>query len=145
MYYIYTLKIKNKLPCLLTVLTGVVNLLAMIIFIKSGFENLYFIEWTTVGVMNAISLVFTPIYTAKCLEEKWHIFYSTIFKHLLSLIVMSVVFVATVKLFAIDSCIYLILIEILLVMIGVIYHILIVLRKSEIKHLIIKFKSILKR
>lgn len=78
--YTYTLTLKNKIPCYVTILSGLFNVLGMYILLKFTDLGLYAVVGTTtvLGFMNY--LIFTPLYTAHCLNVKWYTFYPGIIR-----------------------------------------------------------------
>ena len=84
LYYIYTLTIKNKIPCLITIGSGVLNVVGMVILIKGTSLGIYSIQLTTAIIMLLISGVSNPIYMAHCLKIKWTSFYPALGRNVLS-------------------------------------------------------------
>lgn len=83
LWYIYTLKIKNRIPCFITIIGGVANVTGMIILLSYTSLGAYAILGTTTVIMSIIYLVFNPIYCSICLQVKFICFYPTIFKNML--------------------------------------------------------------
>lgn len=90
LYYIYTLTVKNKIPCLITIAGGVLNVLGMYFLIKYTSLGIYSIQITTAAIMLFISGVTNPLYMAYCLGAKWFVFYPTLGRNVLSCGVMMV-------------------------------------------------------
>lgn len=136
LYYIYTLTVKNKLPSIITIIGGVINVLAMIVMIKGTKLGIYIVFLTTMIVMLIVNGVTNPIYMAKCLNVKWYTFYPEIFRHLLA------TGAVTLIVFLINSIIKpvnwasLIICALLTVIIGTIVHGLIVFGPKEIIKLV---------
>ncbi|MDY4479877.1 MAG: hypothetical protein SPE33_07570, partial [[Pasteurella] aerogenes] len=82
LYYIYTLKIKNKVPCIITILGGIINIGAMYILLTYTDGGAYIVVGTTAVIMIFINLVTNPLYMCKCMEIKWYTFYPTILKYI---------------------------------------------------------------
>ena len=93
LYYIYTLKIKNKIPCFVTLIGGVLNIGTMYILLKFTNLGVYAIVITTAVIMSLINLVFNPIYMAKVLDIPKKLFYLQLSRHVLSCILMTCVFI----------------------------------------------------
>lgn len=90
LFYCYTLANKVKLPCLITITMGTVNVLSMYILIKYTSLGMYAVVLTTV-ILNCIHFIDTPIYSAYCLKIPYKSFYPTILLHFISLSVLSTV------------------------------------------------------
>lgn len=93
LYYIYTLTIKNKLPCIITILGGVLNVVGMYILLKFTNLGVYAIVLTTAIIMTLINFVFNPIYMAKCLKLPIISFYPQLFRHIISCLIMTICFI----------------------------------------------------
>lgn len=91
-YYIYTLTVKNKIPCWVTIAGGFLNVVAMYFLLKYTYVGPYAIVVTTAVIMISINVFFNPTYAARCLNVSSFILYPTIFRHLISCGVMTIVF-----------------------------------------------------
>ncbi len=78
LYYVYTLEVKNKIPCIITIIGGLVNVIGMYVLLKFTNIGVYAIVITTAVVMNFIGLVTNPLYICKCLCVKKSTFYPDI-------------------------------------------------------------------
>ena len=85
LYYVYTLTVKNKIPCVITIIGGLINVLSMIVLIRFTGLGIYSIVITTAIIMNFIGFVTNPIYVANCLQVKKITFYPEILFNVLSL------------------------------------------------------------
>lgn len=83
LYYVFTLTKKLKLPCIITIIMGLTNVLSMYILIKFTSFGMYAVVLTTM-IINFIHFFDTPIYSAYCLNISISTFYPTILKHLFS-------------------------------------------------------------
>lgn len=94
LYYVFTLTNKLKLPCLITIVSGFLNVVFMYLLIKYTDLGAYAVVFTTL-VLNFVHFFDTPIYSAYCLKEKLSVFYPTIIRHFIScfLMVISMTFV----------------------------------------------------
>lgn len=92
LYYIYTLTVKNKMPCIVTICGGVLNVIGMYVLIKATNLGPFAVVLTTTVIMTAINLVFNPIYMTKCLNLRTVEFYPSLVKHILSCATMTVAF-----------------------------------------------------
>lgn len=79
LYYIYTLTVKNKIPCIVTVLGGILNILGMYLLIGNTNLGAYAVVITTAVIMNFINLVTNPLYMCHCLKVKKTTFYPDLF------------------------------------------------------------------
>ena len=92
LYYIYTLTVKNKIPCFITILGGIVNIISMYLLIKYTHIGIYAVVLTTAVIMTLINFVFNPIYMTKCLKISKMTFYPHLLKHIFSCILMTIMF-----------------------------------------------------
>ena len=91
--YTYTLTLKNKLPCFVTIGSGLLNVIGMYFMLKFTNVGIYSVVITTSILAWMVYFIFTPIYTAHCLKIKWFTFYPTILRVLIaSLICLSICF-----------------------------------------------------
>ena len=84
--YIYTLKMKNKIPCFVTIAGGVANVVGMIVLLTTTSFGEYAVLGTTTVIMTIVYLVFSPIYMSHCLRIQKTYFYPSIIKNLFILI-----------------------------------------------------------
>ena len=89
LYYIYTLKIKQKFPCYVTLLGGLFNVVGMYVLIRYAHMGVYAVAWTTVAVMSFINFVSNPLYMAHVLELPAGTFYPDIARNVLSCAVIT--------------------------------------------------------
>ena len=89
LYYIYTLKLKQKFPCYVTLLGGLFNVVGMYVLIKYAHMGVYAVAWTTVAVMSFINFVSNPLYMAHVLELPAGTFYPDIARNVLSCAVIT--------------------------------------------------------
>lgn len=122
LYYIYTLTVKNKIPCLVTIAGGVLNIVGMFVLIKYTSLGIFAVVLTTTVIMTAINLLFNPIYMSHCLEIRKTEFFPTIVRHLLSCAVMSAVFYCVSLVKSPISWFDFVLKAIICVVIGIVIH-----------------------
>lgn len=91
-YYVYTLTLKNRMPCLITILGGLLNVVSMCIILKKTYLEAYGVVITTAVIMAIINLLFNPIYAARCLKIKINSFYSVICKHIIATVILCLIF-----------------------------------------------------
>ena len=60
-YYVYTLTLKNKLPCWITIAGGFLNVVSMYVLLKYTQMGVYAIVSTTTVIMLCINLFFNPV------------------------------------------------------------------------------------
>lgn len=83
LYYVFTLTKKLKVPCFITIATGIINVVSMYILIRYTSLGAYAVVLTTL-VLNYVHFFDTPIYAAYCLKVKLTTFYSSIIEHFLT-------------------------------------------------------------
>lgn len=88
-YYIYTLCVKNKIPCLVTIIGGFFNVVSMTILLQSTSLGAYAVCGTTAIIMTFINLVTNPLYMTHCLNIKWSTFYPIIIRYILFVVITS--------------------------------------------------------
>lgn len=138
LYYIYTLTMKNKFPCIVTIIGGICNVTGMVMLINKTNLGVYAVFVTTAIVMLVINGITNPIYMSKCLDIVWSSFYVVLVKHICSCFVISVLFVIIANLCNLSNWGALILVIILSCMIGIIIHSMIMFRPKEIYFIIKK-------
>ena len=78
--YTYTLTLKNKLPCFVTIASGLLNVAGMYAMLKFTNIGIHSIVLTTSVLAWCVYFVFTPLYTAHCLNVPWYTFYPTLLR-----------------------------------------------------------------
>ena len=135
LYYIYTLTIKNKLPCIITIIGGLLNVIGMYFLIRYTDLGVYAVPLTTAIIMTVINFVTNPLYMCYCLHIKWYSFYPTIIRNIISTIMISFVFSIINYTIEIDNWVALILVAGFSALAGGLIHILVVFDKTE-KHVV---------
>lgn len=92
LYYIYTLTVKQKFPCMITIITGAVNVISMIMLLKFTNMGVYAVVWTTVVLIAFINFVSNPLYMAHVLQLPKRTFYPSIVRNVLSCAAMTLLF-----------------------------------------------------
>lgn len=131
LYYIYTLTVKNKIPCIITVLGGILNVVGMAVLIKYSPLGIFSIVLTTTIIMLFINLVTNPLYMTHCLRIRWFTFYPSLIKTVISCIAMSFVFILIKNLLNPNTWIQFILTAFLCGIVGCIIHLLLVFSNEE--------------
>lgn len=78
LFYTYTLTLKNRVPCFITILSGLLNVGGMYLMIRFLDMGAYAVVLTTTVLGWGTYLVFTPIYAAKCMGGSPKIYYKAI-------------------------------------------------------------------
>ena len=91
LYYIYTLTLKNKFPCIVTILGGIANITSMYFFLRYTNTGANAVLLTTAVVMTFINIVTNPIYMSLCLKVPKRTFYPTIIKNIIACLAATVV------------------------------------------------------
>ncbi len=131
LYYIYVLTLKKKIPTLITIAGGLVNVLGMYLLIRYMGLGVYAVVWTTVGVMAVINFVTNPLYMAYVLKMPWWTFYPGIIRNVIACGALTFVFKAFTVFFMPDSWLTLIISALILALCGAILHLLIVCSRDD--------------
>ncbi|MDR3543883.1 MAG: oligosaccharide flippase family protein [Desulfosporosinus sp.] len=91
LYYVYTLTKKLKLPSIITLCMGALNVLFMLIFLKYTKLGVYAVVITTAALNYMIHIFDAPIYSAHCLGLKRTTFYPAIVRHFISCLITTAV------------------------------------------------------
>lgn len=83
LYFVFTLTKKLKIPCLITITMGILNVVSMYVLIRNTSLGAYAVVLTTM-VLNFIHFIDTPIYSAYCLKLPLKTFYAPIINHLVN-------------------------------------------------------------
>ena len=131
LYYIYTLTIKNKVPCIITIIGGSINVFSMYMLLRFTQLGLYAVVLTTLVIMTFINLVTNPIYMTHCLNMPKGVFYPTIIRHIIAFFIMSMFFNVLTSIIHPHGLIMLIICGIAYSIIGVILYIIVVFSRNE--------------
>lgn len=88
LYYIYTLTVKKMIPCIITIIGGIFNVVGMLLLITYTDMGIYAVVWTTAIVMMVINFITNPLYMAYVLHLPWHTFYPNIIRNIISCAVL---------------------------------------------------------
>ena len=141
LYYIYTLTVKNKIPCIITVIGGVLNVCSMAVLIKYSSLGIYSIVLTTTVIMTFINTVTNPIYMTHCLKVKWYTFYPALIKSFLSCACMSVACLYISGMINPKTWVEFAFSAIICGIVGCITHLIIVFSKSEKSMLLVMIRN----
>lgn len=131
LYYTYTLTLKNRVPCFVTVASGFANVATMVIWIKYFDYGFYGVVITTAVLSWIVNFIFNPQYSAYCLDLKRWTFYPILLRHIGSCIVMTICFKFLTSFIYPSTWIGLIGVVFFCTAIGSIIHILIVFNKED--------------
>lgn len=92
LYYIYTLTVKNKVPCLITLIGGVFNVVGMFVLVRYTNMGIYSIVITTTVITTITSMITNPPYMAHCLKMKLYAFYPVLLINIVGTVAMTFVF-----------------------------------------------------
>lgn len=145
LFYVYTLTLHNKIPCIVTIISGILNVAGMFILLTYTHLELYAVVGTTtvLGILNYC--IFTPLYTTHCIGVKWHTFYPSIIRASISFVITLMMMWTLFAHRQPMSWITLILVCLLCCFVSGIVHYTIAFDKNEKKQLIDMIKSYLGR
>jgi len=141
LYYVYTLTVKKALPCLVTIIGGIFNVVGMYILIKYAGMGVYAVAWTTVIVMAFINFVTNPLYMAHVLKVPWMTFYQDIIRNALACLGLTAIFKWFSSLYMPSSWLTLIVCIMIYALIGLPIHLVIVCNKRQWKILLNIFRK----
>lgn len=139
---------KLKVPSLVILFMGIVNISGTLILLKYTHMGIYAIPLVTSGLYVLYNFFFLPLYASKILKVKWNIFYMEIFKNLLSGFILFLVLIIIKKAFFVNSWGSLILVGVICTILGLFINSFIVFNLYELKQFIYfakrKLKSMMK-
>ena len=136
LYYIYTLTLKQKLPCIITVIGGLMNVASMYLLIRYAGMGVYAVAWTTVAVMCFINFVTNPLYMAHCLHVPYGTFYPDILRNAVSCGVLTLLFKTLTRLYMPTGWLTLVLCAAVCAVIGLPLHLLLVCSREQRERLL---------
>lgn len=131
LYYINTLTLKKKIPCLVTIGGGLLNVLFMYLLLKYTNLGIYSIVVTTAVIMTVINFVFTPMYAAYSIKLQPLGIYKVLIRHICSVIIMVVIFKGITLIYMPHNWAGLILEALIMALLGIIIHGVTMLNKTE--------------
>lgn len=143
-YYINTLDLKVKLPCLLTILSGVINVVMMYFLLRFTKLGPFAVVSTTVEIMLLLNIFFNPLYSAKCIGVSPKFFYTVMIRHFISAGIMTFVFCGIERILKPSTWVGLILAALSMCVIGSLIHLIIVYTNDEKNKILNMIKSILR-
>ena len=138
LYYGYNLTVKNKIPCFITILSGIMNVFGMYVLIEFFDAGIYAVVLTTTVLTWLVNFIFNPLYVSYCLKIRLTTFYPTLFRHIVSSVLLLAVFSIIRKIYYPNSWIGLIMVALICAIIGAILHALIVFNSKDRKMIIQK-------
>lgn len=141
LFYIYTLTTKFKIPCIVTIIGGLLNLSGMFFLIKYTGLGIYAVVLTTAVISSIINMIFNPLYMSKCLDVKWNTFLIPMIRYIFSCLILTILFCTFSKLFMPSSWLGLILSALGYCIIGLMVHVFIVFNKNDRMKIIQKIKG----
>ena len=140
-YYVNTLTTKKKIPCFVTIFTGLLNVFGMFVLLKYTKLGVYSIVITTTVLMLFTNGIFNPIYCAVILKLKWYTLLPLIVKNACVTFLMIFVFNWISNIINVKTWSILILTAIIFCGIGVIIYFICMTSSSEKKNLLIKLRK----
>lgn len=138
LYYGYTLTIKNRIPCFITIISGLLNILGMYVLIKYINAGIHAVVLTTTVLTWLVNFVFNPMYVSHCLEVRLATFYPTLIRHIISSIALLFLFKLIGTIYYPNSWFDLVIVAVCCTLIGSVVHMVITLNRSEWKTLLKK-------
>ena len=92
LFNVNTILNKVKLPSIMLFVSGVLNVVLVLILIKFTDLGLLAIPISSSTLSVIRNIIFTPIYPAKCLGIKWNTFYSLIIRNILTTTILVCLF-----------------------------------------------------
>ena len=131
LYYIYTLTVKKKFSCIVTILGGIFNVVSMYLLITYTDLGIYAVVWTTALVMAVINFITNPLYMAHVLHMPLYSFYTNIIRNVIACGAITGIFKMLSNFYMPDNWCELILTALIYCLIGMIVHLMIVLNRQE--------------
>lgn len=131
LYYVYVLTLKNRIPSIVTAISGLLNVGFMFILIKYCGLGLEAVAGTTTVLSWIVNFIFNPVYVSKCLKIKKTLFYPVIIRNIASAAVMTLILFGIQSFFHPSSWGTLILAGVLCLIVGGITDLIIAFDKDE--------------
>lgn len=136
LYYVYTLTVKNKVPCIITLLGGVLNVVGMFVLVRYTNMGIYSIVITTTVITTITSMITNPPYMAHCLKVKWYTFYPILLTNIGGSLFMTALFYLITKLWTPTSWLGLIVLACLLSILGFVFYLVCIFSSEERSYLV---------
>lgn len=141
LYYIYTLTVKNRIPCIVTIVGGLLSVSMMAMLISMGFDAFAVVVPPTVTNI-VINAIVNPLYMARCLKSSPMIFFPSMARIALAGLLMCASFSLVSAFSTVDTWISLGLCVLLCAVIGMPIYSLVALTRNERGLLIRRFATI---
>lgn len=135
-YYVNTLTTKKKIPCFVTIGTGICNIISMYFLLKYTNLGVFAIVWTTAVLSSLTSIFFNTIYCPVTLKLPWYTLYPVVIRHLVACGVLCIVFLGITKVINPTGWMGLIVSALICAVVGVIVYAAVVSNRSEKKKVI---------
>ena len=142
---VFTITNKLRVPSLVLLGAGIANTLVVLLLLKTTTLGLWAIPIVGAVQMTLRNFFFTPMYAAKCLNQKLYSFYPTIIKACLGVGVMALIGVVVKYLIGGDTWLLLILEGIIVSFMTLVVNFFLFFNKGERKYLIEKVKTFVLR
>lgn len=136
LYYAYTLTLKNKIPCYVTIASGVCNVAGMFFLLEYTNADIYAVVGTTAVLTWLVNFVFNPIYAAKSLNVSKWTFYPILLRHILSCVLMTAAFYGISRIWFPDTWLELLAVALICAVVGAVIHLAMVLSREEMKKIL---------
>lgn len=140
-YQINTITCKLRVPVMVNVLVGVLNIIIVFVLLKHTSLGLYAIAGVSSVLLFVRELIFAPMYAAHVLKAKKTVFYPVLLKGIVLNLILGIVFCAVSRIINIHSWFSLILAAIFSAVIGYILGFVWMFNKDEHKKIIGAVKS----
>ncbi len=88
-YVIFSVTNKLKANAMVMIISGIVSTLTVLALLKTTSLGLYAIAGVSTVIGLIRNLTFTPIYGARCLNQKWNVFYPPMFSTVMTTLVVT--------------------------------------------------------
>lgn len=133
LFDICTILNKVKIPSIVVFITGLTNIIIVIVLLKTTNLGIFAIPLSS-GVLSLIRyLVFTTVYTSKAIGIKWYAFYGSIFRGIFSICIMVFVGYILKGIFLINNWLVFIVVSTLFCFIAMVINVVFFFNKDEIK------------
>lgn len=141
-FYVNTLTTRKKIPCLVTIGNGLLNVLGMFILITRTNMGVYAVILTTTVLTLLNSIVFSALYCPYTLKLPWYTLYPVILRHLAASAVLCLLFRAIAAWMVPNTWGGLIFCAVLMMIFGIVAYVAVVASSDEMKRV---SRKILKR
>lgn len=135
-FNVYTVTNKLKTPAIVLLITGILNTLITVILLSQTNLGLWSIPLTSLIIGLLRNSIFTPIYAAYCLKEKWNIFYLAILKGVIACVIVIAISFLVKFIIPINNWIYFIFNGAIVVIISLGVNSIIFFNKYELRKII---------